>query len=56
MTEQTYRLRYLPGTPYGEKFASIRYPANKGVPKQTAELMRRAMPHPEQFEIVEDGT
>jgi hypothetical protein len=54
MTE-LYRLRYIPGTPYGDQYPSIRYPARRGVNKQTAELMRRAMPRPELFEIVEEG-
>jgi hypothetical protein len=54
MTEQLYRLRYVADAHDG-RFASIRYPARRGVNKQTAELMRRAMPHPEQFEIVKEG-
>lgn len=50
-----YRLRYRHDTADGLKFPSIRYPGRKGVPRQTAELMRAAMPHPDDFEIVKDG-
>jgi hypothetical protein len=51
-----YRLRYVKGA-HDDRFPLLRYPreSTPAVPRETAELMRRAMPHPELFEIVEEG-
>lgn len=51
MTEQLWQLRYRPGA-HDDRFARIRYPARKGVNQHTAELMRAAMPRPDDFELV----
>lgn len=48
-------LRYRPGTPHGDKFPNIRYPARHEVTPEQAEQMRQAMPNPDAFEIVEEN-
>jgi hypothetical protein len=53
----SYRLRYIPGTAYGDKFGSIRYPWLRHPPYPTAERaerVRQSMPDPDKFEIVEE--
>lgn len=55
MSEELYRLRYVPGTKYGDMFSSIRYPWHVGVPLDRIKKMHEAMPTPEHFEVVPDG-
>lgn len=49
-------LRYVPGTRYGDNFPNVRYPLDHEVSREQAERMRQAMPTPDAFEIVEEGT
>ena len=52
-----WRLRYIPNTPDGRRFGSIRYPTAWHPPyptRERAETVRQAMPDPSKFEIVEE--
>lgn len=52
----TYRLRYIPGTPDGDKFPTITYPLahHPGYPtRERAERVLAAMPNPSRMEVFE---
>jgi hypothetical protein len=52
-----WRLRYVPGTNDGVRFAAIRFPFHTRPPihsREQAEIVRQAMPWPDKFEIVEE--
>jgi len=53
----SYRLRYIPGTPPGDKFPTITYPLRPkpGYPtRERAETVLAAMPDPSRMEIIND--
>lgn len=49
-------LVYKRGTRYGDAYPNVRYPLDREVSREQAELMRQAMPTPDNFEIVEEDT
>lgn len=54
----TFRLRYVPGTPTGDKFPTITYPLRPrpGFPtRERAETVLAAMPEPGRMEIIEES-
>jgi hypothetical protein len=53
----SWRLRYKPGTPAGERFPTITYPLSHrpGFPtRERAQTVLAAMPEPGRMEIFED--
>lgn len=55
----SFRLRYIPGTPAGDKFPTITYPLwhRPGYPtRERAQTVLDAMPEPDRMEIVEENT
>lgn len=54
----SFRLRYIPGTPSGDKFPTITYPlAHKPgySTRERAQTVLAAMPDPTRMEIVEES-
>lgn len=53
----SFRLRYIPGTPAGDKFPTITYPLSHhpGYPtRERAAVVLAAMPDPTRMEIYEE--
>jgi len=53
----SFRLRYIPGTPDGDKFPNITWPLSyrPGYPtRERAQVVLAAMPNPSRMEIYEE--
>lgn len=53
----SFRIRYVPGTPDGDKFASITYPLSHHpgyATRERAQVVLDAMPNPSRMEIYDE--